>query len=73
MNSSSDSSSSIGAALGFVFHLAGGSATTNRESFEAGGALLGVGRVGSGGGPCGGGRDPKADAGCRNRLRCGEA
>ena len=71
--SSSDSSSLIGAAVGFVFRLAGGSATTSRGSLEVGGALLGAGRARSGGGPCGGGRVPKADAGCRNRLHCGEA
>ena len=72
-DSSSDSSSLIGAAVGFVFRLAGGSVATNHGSLEAGAALLGAGRAESGGGPCGGGRDPKADAGCRNRLRCGEA
>ena len=72
-DSSSDSSSSIGAGVGFVFRLAGGSATTSRGSLEARGALLGAGRAGSGRGPCGGGRVPKADAGCRNRLCCGEA
>ena len=71
--SSSESSSSIGAAVGFVFHLAKGSAAANRGSLEARGALLGVRRAGSGGGPCGGGKAPKADVGCRNRLRCGEA
>ena len=73
MESSSDSSSSIGAAISFVFRLAGGSAATSRGSLEARGALLGAGRAGSGGGPCGGGRVPKADAECWNRLRCGEA
>ena len=72
-DSSSDSSSLIGAAVGFVFRLAGGSSATSRGSLEAGGALLGAGRAGSGGGPCGGGRVLKADAGCRNRLCCGEA
>ena len=71
--SSSNSSSSIGAAVGFVFHLAGGSAATSHGSLEPGGALLGAERAGSGGGPCGGGRVPKADAGCRNMLCCGEA
>ena len=71
--SSSDSSSSIGAAVGFIFHLAGGSAATSRGSLEAGGALLGAGRAGSGGGPCGEGRVSKADVRCWNRLCCGEA
>ena len=74
--SSSDSSSSIGAVIGFAFRLAGGSPVedaTSRGSREAGGALLGVGRAGSGAGPCSGGKVLKADAGCRNRLRCGEA
>ena len=75
-DSSSDSSSSIGAAVGFVFCLAEGSSATSRESHEAGDALLGAGRAGScggGGGPCGRGKVPKADVGCQNRLRCGEA
>ena len=74
--SSSDSSSSIGAVVGFAFRLAEGSSVedeTNRGSREAGDALLGAGRAGSGGGPCGGGKVPKADVGCRNRLCCGEA
>ena len=71
--SSSESSSSIRAAVGFVFRLAEGSVAANRGSLEAGGALLGAGRTGSGGGPCGGGKAPKADVGCRNKLRCGEA
>ena len=68
-----ESSSSIEAAIGFVFRLVEGFAAANRGSLEAGGTLLGVGRVGSGGGPCGGGKAPKDDVGCRNRLRCGEA
>ena len=71
--SSSESSSSIGAAVGFVFRLAESSTVTSRGSLAAGGALLGAGRVGNGGGPCGGGKAPKADVGCRNKLRCGEA
>ena len=71
--SSSESSSSIRAAVGFAFRLAEGSAIANRGSLEAGGALLGAGRTGSGGGPCGGGKAPKADVRCWNRLRCGEA
>ena len=71
--SSSESSSSIGVAVSFVFRLAEGSVAANRGSLEARGTLLGVGRVGSGGGPCGKGRVPKADVGCRNRLCCGEA
>ena len=73
--SSSDSSSSIGAVVGFAFRLARGAPAedaTNRGSLEAGDALLGAGRAGGGGDPCGGGRIPKADAGCRNRLRCGK-
>ena len=73
---SSDSSNSIGVVVGFAFRLAGGVPTedaTSRGSLEAGGALLGAGRAGSGGGPCGGGKAPKADVGCRNKLRCGEA
>ena len=72
-DSSSDSSSSIRVAVGFVFRLAGGSSTTSRGSLEAGGALLGARRARSDGRPCGGGKVPKADAECRNRLRCGEA
>ena len=66
----------MGVAVGFVFRLAEGAPAedaTNWGSLEAGDALLGAGRAGSGGGPCGGGKTPKADAGCRNRLRCGEA
>ena len=72
-DSSSNLSNSIRAAVGFVFRLAGGSAATSRGSLEAGGALPGAEKAGSGGGPCGGGRVPKADAGSRNRLCCGEA
>ena len=71
--SSSESSSSMGAAVGFSFRFAGGSAVTNRGSLEAGGAFLGAGRAGSGDGPCGGGSSLKAKVGCRNRLRWGEA
>ena len=71
--SSSESSSSIEAAVGFVFCLAESSTVASRGSLEAGGALLGARRAGSGGGPCGGGKAPKADVGCRNRLRCREA
>ena len=74
--SSSDSSCSIGAIVGFAFRLAGGSPVedeTSRGSRKAGGALLGTRRAGSGGGPCGGGKVLKADAKCRNKLRCGEA
>ena len=72
-DSSSESSSSIGAAVGFAFRFEEGPAATSRGSLEAGVTLLGAGRAGSGGGPCGGGKVPKAEAGCRNRLRCGEA
>ena len=71
--SSSESSSSIGAAVGFAFRFADGSAAANRGSLEAEEALLGARRAGSGGGPCGGGKAPKAKVGCRNRLRWGEA
>ena len=71
--SSSESSSSMGAAVGFSFHFADGSVVTNRGSLEARGAFLGAGRAGSGGGPCGGSRVPKAEVGYRNRLRWGEA
>ena len=71
--SSSESSSSMGAAVGFSFRFADGSAMTNRGSLEAGGAFLGAGSVGSEGGPCGGGRALKAEVGCQNRLRWGEA
>ena len=71
--SSSKSSSSIGASVGFAFRLAEGSAAASHGSLEAGETLLGIGRAGSGGGPCGGGKVPKAEARCRNRLRCGEA
>ena len=71
--SSSESSSSMGAAIGFSFHFVDGSIVTNRGSLEVGGAFLGAGRAGSGGGLCGGGRVPKAKVGCRNRLCWGEA
>ena len=71
--SSSKSSSSMGAAVGFSFRFVDGSAVTNRRSLEARGAFLGAGSVGSGGGPCGGGRALKAEVGCRNKLRWGEA
>ena len=47
--SSSESSSSMGAAVGFSFRSADGSAVTNRGSLEAGGAFLGAGSAGSGG------------------------
>ena len=76
--SSSESSSSIGGA-GFVFRLAGGSAAedgTGRSGRRTGGALLGIGRTGccgGGGGPCAGCKVPKTDAGCQNRLCCGDA
>ena len=73
MDSSSDSSTSIGATIGFIFRLAGGSVATNHGSLETGAALLGAGRAGSGRSPCGGGKDPKADARCWNRPCCGEA
>ena len=71
--SSSESSSSMGAAVGFSFRFADGSAVTNRGSLEAEGAFFGAGSAGSGGGPCGGGRAPKAEVGCQNRLRWGKA
>ena len=73
MESSSESSSLIGAAVGFVFCLAEGSAVASRGNLAAGGALLGTGRAWSGGGPCSGSKAPKTDVGCLNRLRCGEA
>ena len=56
------------AAVGFSFRFADGSVVTNRGSLEAGGAFLGAGRARSGGGPCSGGRVPKAEVGYRNRL-----
>ena len=71
--SSSESSSSIGAAVGFAFRLAEGFAAASRGSLEVRKTLLGIGRARSGGGPCGGGKVPKAEAGYQNRLRCGEA
>ena len=46
---------------------------TSQGSLEAGGTFLGAKRAGSGGGPCSGGRVPKAEVGCRNRLGWGEA
>ena len=72
-DSSSESSSSIGAAIGFAFRFEDGSAATSCGSLEAGVIVLGARRAGSGGGPCGGGKVLKAKAGCWNRLRCGEA
>ena len=69
----SESSSSIGAAVGFAFRFADSSVATNCGSLEAGEALLRARRAGSGGGPCGGGKAPKVEVGCQNRLRCGEA
>ena len=71
--SSSESSSSMGAAVGFSFRFANGSAVTNRGSLEAGGAFIGAGSARNGGGPCGGGRALKAEVRCQNRLRWGEA
>ena len=70
---SSESSSSIKVAVGFAFCFADDSVATNRRSLEAKEALLGARRAGSGGGPCGGGKAPKAEVGCRNRLRWSEA
>ena len=70
---SSESSSSIGAAVGFAFRFEEGPVATSCGSLEAGVTLLGAGRVRSGGGPCGEGKVPKAEAECRNKLRCGEA
>ena len=63
----------MGSAVGFSFRFVDGSTVTNRGSPEARGAFLGAGSAGSGGGPCGGGRAPKAEVGCPNRLRWGEA
>ena len=71
--SSSESSSSMGAVVGFSFRFADGSVVTNQGSLEAGGAFLGAGRVGSEGGRCGGSRVPKSEVGYQNRLRWGEA
>ena len=71
--SSSESSSLIGAAVGFAFCLTEGSVAASRGSLEAEETLLGIGRARSGGGPCDGGKVPKAKAGYRNRLRCAEA
>ena len=71
--SSTESSSSIAAAFGFAFRFAEGSAAATRGSLEAGDALLGARRAGSGGGPCSRDKAPKADVGCRNKLCCGEA
>ena len=73
VDSSSESSSSIGAAVGLAFPFEEGSAATSHGSLEAGVTLLGAERARSGGGLCGGGKVPKAEAGCWNRLRCGEA
>ena len=72
-DSSSESSSSIGAAVGFAFRFEEDPAATSRGSLEAGVTLPGAGRAESGGGPYGGGKVPKAEAGCQNKLRCGEA
>ena len=71
--SSSESSSSMGAAVGFSFRFADGFVVTNQGSLEAGGAFVGAGRARSGGGPYGGSRVPKAEVGYRNRLCWGEA
>ena len=71
--SSSESSRSMGAAVGFSFRFADGSVVTDRGSLEAGGAFLSARRVGSGGGPCSGSRVPKAEVGYLNRFRWGEA
>ena len=61
----------MGAAVVFSFRLTDGSIEITRGSLEAGGVLLGAGRAG--GGPCGGSRLSKAEPGCQNRLRWGEA
>ena len=63
----------MGVAVGFSFRLANGSTEIIQGSLEARGVFLGAGRVGNGGGPCGGSRLPKAEAECRNKLRWGEA
>ena len=63
----------MGAAVGFSFRFASESVVTNQGSLEAEGAFLGARRAGSGGGPCGGSRVPKAEVRYRNRLRWGEA
>ena len=67
--SSSKSSSSIGATVGFAFRFVEGFAADNRGSLEAEGALLGAERAGGGGGPCGGSKAPKAEAGCWNNIQ----
>ena len=71
--SSSVSSSSMGAAVRFSFRFTDESVVTNQRSLEAGGAFLGARRAGSGGCPCDGSRVPKAEVGYRNMLRWGEA
>ena len=71
--SSSESSSSMGAAVGFSFRFADGFVVTNRGSLEVEGAFLGAERAGSGGGPCSGSRVPKAEVGYQNKLRWGKA
>ena len=63
----------MGAVVGFSFRFADGSVVTNRGSLEVKGAFLGAGRAGSGGGPCGGSRVPKAEVRYRNMLRWGKA
>ena len=69
----------MGGIVGFVFCFAGGSVAEDgagRSGRRTGGALLGVGRTGGCSGrwgPCAGCKVPKIDAGCRNRLRCGDA
>ena len=71
--SSSESSNSIGVAVGFAFRLAEGFAAASRGSLEAGDTLLGIGMAGSDGGPCDEGKIPKAEARCQNKLQSGEA
>ena len=79
MESSSESFSSMGGVVSFVFCFAGGSAVEDgagRSGRGTRGALLGTGRMSNcygGGGPCAGCKVPKIDAGCRNRLRCSDA
>ena len=69
----------MGGIVGFVFRFAGGSVAKDgagRSGRRIGGTLLGVGRIsgcGGGGGPCVGCKVPKTDAGCWNRLHCGDA
>ena len=63
----------MGATVGFSFRFADGSVVTNQGSLEVEGAFFGARRAGSGGGPCGGSRVPKAEVEYQNKLRWGKA